>query len=80
MPRCHAEGRGALVAGIDPAGLAAARGINPGDVILDAENQAVTTPDDVYKRFADAEKAGKSSILLRIKSGAHARFIALPLA
>ena len=68
-PSSMTGGRGAVVASIDPAGLAAARGISPGDVILDAANQPVATPDDVYKRFSDAQRAGKPSMLLRVRSG-----------
>ena len=73
------EGSGALVVGIDPSGLAAGRGIDVGDVILDVANKAITTGDDVYKMVIDAQKAGKQSILMRIKSGETAQFVVLPL-
>jgi serine protease Do len=74
------EGRGAMVVGIDPGGIAAGRGISLGDLILDVGSQAVATPEEVYKIVADARKAGKQSILLRIKLGEVAQFIALPIA
>jgi serine protease Do len=73
------ERSGALVVGIDPSGLAAGRGIDVGDVILDVANKAITTGDDVYKMVIDAQKAGKQSILMRIKSGETAQFVVLPL-
>ena len=78
-PASGPDTRGARVASIDPGGLAAARGISPGDVILDVANRPVTTPDEVYRSFADAQKAGKRSLLLRVKSGETARFIAVPI-
>jgi len=73
------EGRGAVVVGIDPVGLAAGHGIDPGDIILDVANQAVESPDDVYRLVANAKDAGKRSVLIRIKSGDTAQFIPLPL-
>jgi serine protease Do len=59
------EGRGARVIAVDPLGLAAGRGIDPGDVILDVSNQEIRVPDDVYRLIADAQRAGKRSILMR---------------
>jgi serine protease Do len=73
------ESGGALVVGIDPSGLAAGRGIDVGDVILDVANKAITTGDDVYKMVIDAQRAGRPSILMRIKSGEIAQFVVVPL-
>lgn len=74
------DGHGAIVVGIDPAGLAAGRGISLGYVILDVASQGIANPAEVYRMVANAQKAGKRSILLRLKSGDTARFIALPIA
>jgi serine protease Do len=71
--------RGAMVTGVDPSGLAAGHGIDPGDVILDIANKVVESPDDVFQLIADAQHAGKTSVLVRIKSGAVAQFVPLPL-
>lgn len=71
--------RGAMVTGVDPSGLAAGRGIDPGDIILDVANKAVESPDDFFRLIADAQHAGKSSVLVRIKSGGVAQFVPLPL-
>jgi serine protease Do len=73
------EGHGARVVTVDPLGLAAGRGIDPGDVILDVSNQEIQVPDDVYRLIADAQRAGKRSILMRIQSGGSAQFIPLAL-
>jgi serine protease Do len=74
-----AGGHGVAVVGIDPGGLAAGRGISLGDVILDVASQEVAAPTDVYAIVAGAQKAGKRSILLRVKSGDAARFIVIVL-
>jgi serine protease Do len=68
-----------MVVGVDPVGLAAGHGIDPGDIILDVANQAVEVPDDVNRLVADAQRAGQRSVLIRIKSGEIAQFVALPL-
>jgi serine protease Do len=73
------EGHGARVVAVDPLGLAAGRGIDPGDVILDVSNQEIRVPDDVYRLIGDAQRAGKRSLLIRIQSGGAAEFIALAL-
>jgi serine protease Do len=76
----HAStGPGAVVSAIDPAGLAAGHGIDLGDVILDVANQAVESPDDVDRLIANAQGAGKQSVLVRVRSGETTQFIPLPL-
>jgi serine protease Do len=72
-------GPGAVVTAIDPAGLAAGHGIDLSDVILDVANQAVESPDDVDRLVANAQGAGKQSVLVRIRSGETTQFIPLPL-
>ncbi len=68
---------GVVVAGIDPDGAAAAKGLRPGDVILEAAGQPVANPADVQKALASARKDGRKAVLLRVKSGDNARFVAL---
>ena len=68
---------GVVVAQIDPDGAAAQKGLRPGDVILEAAGQPVTRPADVQKALASARKEGRKAVLLRVKSGEGARFVAL---
>jgi serine protease Do len=70
---------GAAVTDLDPNGKAAEKGLREGDVILEAGGAAIEGPRDVSKAVASAEKAGKTAILLRVKSGDSVRFLALPL-
>jgi serine protease Do len=70
---------GVVVTAVDPDGPAANRGFKAGDVILEAGGKRVSAPRDVSKAVADAQRDGKRSILVRIKSGGGTRFVALPV-
>jgi serine protease Do len=70
--------RGVMVVEVEPGGLAAGRGIDPGDLILDVADEAIGAPEDVYRLMDIAKNAGKRSILMRIKSGDTAKFVAVP--
>jgi serine protease Do len=50
-----------------------------GDVILDVSGKAVSNPSDVSKDLADLHKAGKHTVLMRMKSSNGTKFVALPL-
>jgi serine protease Do len=69
-----------VVVNIDPSGVAADKGLQQGDVILDAGGKVVSTPNDVSTAVSDARKAGKHTILMRVKSAEATRYVALPLA
>jgi serine protease Do len=73
------EHRGVIVMEVDPGGLAAGRGIDPGDLILDIAEEAIAAPEDVDRVVNTARNAGKRWVLMRIKSGDTAKFIALPI-
>jgi serine protease Do len=73
------ERRGVIVVEVEPGGLAAGRGIDPGDLILDVADEAIGAPEDVFRLVNTAKSAGKRSVLMRIKSGDTAKFIALPI-
>jgi serine protease Do len=75
----NAERRGVMVVEVEPGGLAAGRGIDPGDLILDVADEAIGAPEDVFRLVDTAKSAGKRSVLMRIKSGETAKFIALPI-
>jgi serine protease Do len=71
--------RGVMVVEVEPGGLAAGRGIDPGDLILDVAEEAISAPEDVFRLVDTAKLAGKRSVLMRIKSGETAKFVALPI-
>ena len=70
--------RGVAVTAIDPNGPAAEHGIQTGDVILDVGGKTVSKPDDVRQELAAMQKAGKNTVLMRVKSGDATRFVAVP--
>jgi serine protease Do len=75
-----AGSQGVVVVNVDPSGLAADKGLQQGDIILDAGGKVVSTPNDVSTAVNDARKAGKHTILMRVKSAEATRYVALPLA
>ena len=70
---------GVVVTEVDPSGVAADHGFKTGDVILDVGGKKVGNPGDVRDAIADAQKDGKRSVLLRVKSGDGTKFVALRL-
>jgi len=72
-------GNGVVVTDIDPASLAADRGLEAGDVILEVAGRIVAAPEDVYSALSSARGAGKRLVLMRIKSSSKTRFLAVPV-
>lgn len=71
---------GVLITEVDPDSPAAARDIKPGDVIVEAAQERVSTPQDLASSVDKIKKAGRASILLRVEdSKGDLRFVALPI-
>jgi serine protease Do len=70
---------GVIVTGVDPDGLAAEQGIKSGDVILQAGGKRVGTAVDLRNVVEAAQKAGKHSVLMRVKSADGIKFVAVPV-
>jgi serine protease Do len=68
---------GVVVADVDPDGAAAQKGLQQGDVILDAGGKPVTKPSDISAALKAAKDEGRKAVLLRVKSGDNVHFIAL---
>jgi serine protease Do len=71
-------GEGVVVTQVDPSGTASDH-FQTGDIILDVNGKAVSSPADVRKAVSDAQSDGKRSVLMRVKSGQGTRFVAVPL-
>jgi serine protease Do len=71
--------KGALVDAVDPKSPAASS-IKPGDVIVQAANEPVLSPQDVAKRIESVKKSNRKSMMLEIEDakGGH-RFVSIPL-
>jgi serine protease Do len=74
--------KGAVITEVAKEGAATDKGLEAGDVIMEAGGKPVETASDLSKAIEDAEKASKSSVLLLAakagKSG-ETRFIALKI-
>jgi serine protease Do len=71
---------GVVVTNVDPNGIAADHGFKTGDVILDVGGKKVGNPGEVRDAIRDAQKDGKRTVLMRVKSGGEGtKFVALRL-
>jgi len=74
-----AGSNGVVVTAIDPDSAAAEHGIQNGDVILQVAGKPVSNASEVKQAVNAAQKQGKRSVLMRVKSGNDTRFVALPV-
>jgi serine protease Do len=82
-PAASVAGQGApgvIVTDVEPDGPAAERGVHAGDIILEVSGKAVNNPSDVRESLDAARSSGKQAVLMRIKSGDTARYVAMPVA
>ena len=70
---------GVVVTEVDPNGIASDQGFKTGDVILEVGGKKVANAADVRSALSDAQKDGKRTILMRVKSGDATKFVALRL-
>ncbi|MEQ1694930.1 MAG: Do family serine endopeptidase [Hyphomicrobiaceae bacterium] len=75
-----AKMKGVVVVEIDPQSAAAQKSIKVGDVIVEAAQDPVATPDDIVRNIDKVKKAGKKAVLLRVEDGkGDTRFVAVPV-
>ena len=72
--------KGVIVTKVDPNSAAADKRISAGDVIMEAQQETVTTPEAMMKKIEGLKKDGKKSILLLVANPqGETRFVAVPL-
>ena len=71
---------GVVVTDVDPKSAAAERGFKEGDVILEVAGKSVTNSGDVRDAIKAAHADNKNSVLMRVRTGGSARFVAVPIA
>ncbi|MCP8937207.1 Do family serine endopeptidase [Alsobacter sp. SYSU M60028] len=70
--------RGVLVTRVDPNSPAADKRITPGDVVVEVQQEPVSTPDAIVKRLETLKKDGKKSALLLVANAqGDVRFVAI---
>ena len=70
---------GVVITKVDPNSDAADKGLQPGDVLLSVANRPVRSPQDVKSGVAQAQAAGRSSVLVLVTGQGGQRFVALSL-
>jgi serine protease Do len=70
---------GVIVTSVDPGGPAADLGITSGDVILQAADKKVAAAVDLRNVIEAAQKAGKHTVLMRVKSADGIKLVAVPV-
>ncbi len=71
--------KGLAVTDVDEESEAFQKGVRSGDVITEAGQSAVLSVSDLRDRIAEAEEAGRKSLLLLVRRGGDPRFVALSL-
>ncbi|OSQ38343.1 DegQ family serine endoprotease [Thalassospira mesophila] len=74
-----ADTEGVVVTDVDTASFSAEKGVRPGDIILEASHQSVSTVDEVQKAVKSAQDDGKRTILMLIETSAGPRYFGLTL-
>lgn len=70
---------GLMITAVDPASEAYTKGLREGDLITEAGQQRVVRLQDLEDMIAEANAAGRKSLLLLIRRGGDPRFVALSL-
>ena len=76
----NAGGEGLLIQDIDPNSIAAEKGFQIGDTILEVDNKPVATPEEFEAALAGVKSAGRNTALVKAERDGNVRFIGLPLA
>jgi len=71
--------KGVLVTGTESGSEAAEKGLDAGDVIVEINQQTISTPQEAEDIFRKAKKAGRTSVLLLVNRQGDVRFVALRL-
>ena len=74
-----ADAEGLAITGVDELSDAFSKGVRSGDVITEANQEAVTSLQTLETQIAAARDAGRKSVLLLIRRDGLPRFVALPI-
>lgn len=75
--KLEGDAKGVIVTSVDADGPAAAKGLQPGDRIIQVSQEDVVEPDDVKRKVDQAKAQGRKSVLLRVQSDRGLRFVAI---
>jgi serine protease Do len=75
-----ADQKGVVVTDVSPNSPASDRGLKPGDVIVEVQQGAVTSPADVQQKVDSVKKENRKSVLMLIQRQDGLQWVPLPLA
>lgn len=70
---------GVLIERVDPSSEAAAKGVRPGEIIVEVGGRSVQTPAEVVKGVQQARAEHRMSVLFLLRNDGSQRFVALAL-
>jgi serine protease Do len=68
-----------VVTDVSTTGTAADRGLKPGDVIVEVQQQSILMPADLQKQLTEARDQGRKSVLLLVQGKDGMRWVPLPV-
>jgi serine protease Do len=74
-----ANQKGVVVTDVTPDGPAASRGMKPGDVVVEVQQEPVSTPDEVQSRVDTVRKQNRKSVLMLIQRQDNLQWVPVPL-
>jgi serine protease Do len=75
----NADQKGVVITDVAPDSPAAERGLKPGDVIVEVQQEPVASPGDVQTRVDGVRKQSRKSVLMLIQSQDGLRWVPLSL-
>jgi serine protease Do len=77
--KLDAAQKGIVITDVAPDGTAADHGLKPGDVVVEVQQVAVTSPADMQHRIEEARQGGRKSVLLLVQGADGLRWVPLPV-
>jgi len=71
--------KGVVITDVTNGGVAAERGLKPGDVIVEVQQAEVASPDDVMKKVEAQRAQDRKSVLMLIQGQDGVRYVPLPI-
>ncbi|MGL5719290.1 MAG: Do family serine endopeptidase [Alphaproteobacteria bacterium] len=71
--------QGVWISGVDPDSSAAEKGIQPGDVIIEVDQEEVSTVKDISEKIAKAKREKRTAVLLLLMRERDAFYVSLEL-
>ena len=74
-----ADQKGVVITDVTNNGAAAGRGLKPGDVIQEVQQETVASPQDVQDRVEKYRKMSRKTVLMLVQNSDGLRWVPLPL-